>query len=68
MKPARGRAGEDLMVGANSAIPSFTRLAIQGAGQNINEAGQQITRRNLNIQPTIEVAPAADSISLRPKI
>ena len=44
-------------VGANSQNPSFAQLAIQGAGQNINEAGQQITRKNLNIQPTIEVPP-----------
>jgi type IV secretion system protein VirB10 len=35
------------------------QLAIRGAGQNINEAGQQITRRNLNIQPTVEVAPGS---------
>jgi len=28
-----------------------------GRGQNINQAGQQITRKNLDIQPTIEVAP-----------
>ena len=32
-------------------------LAVQGAGQNINQAGQQITRKNLDIQPTIEVKP-----------
>jgi type IV secretion system protein VirB10 len=50
-------ASSQIAVGANSQNPSFSQLAIQGAGQNINEAGQQITRKNLNIQPTIEVPP-----------
>jgi type IV secretory pathway VirB10-like protein len=50
-------ASAQIAVGANSQNPSFAQLAIQGAGQNINEAGQQITRKNLNIQPTIEVPP-----------
>jgi type IV secretion system protein TrbI len=50
-------ASAQIAVGANSQNPSFSQLAIQGAGQNINEAGQQITRKNLNIQPTLEVPP-----------
>jgi type IV secretion system protein VirB10 len=50
-------ASAQIATGANSQNPSFAALAAQGAGQNINEAGQQITRKNLNIQPTIEVAP-----------
>jgi type IV secretion system protein TrbI len=50
-------AAAQIAVGANSQSPSFSQLAVQGAGQNINEAGQQITRKNLNLQPTIEVAP-----------
>lgn len=50
-------ASSQIAVGANSQNPGFAQLAIQGAGQNINEAGQQITRKNLNIQPTIEVPP-----------
>ena len=50
-------ASAQIAVGANGQNPSFSQLAIQGAGQNINEAGQQITRKNLNIQPTIEVPP-----------
>jgi len=37
--------------------PEFGQLAIQGAARNTNEAGQEITRRNLNVQPTIEVRP-----------
>jgi type IV secretion system protein VirB10 len=50
-------ASAQIAVGANNQNPSFAELAIQGAGQNINEAGQQITRKNLNIQPTIQVPP-----------
>jgi len=52
-------ASAQIAVGANSQNPSFAALAVQGAGQNINEAGQQITRKNLNIQPTIEVRPGS---------
>ena len=52
-------ASAQIAIGANSQNPSFAALAAQGAGQNINEAGQQITRKNLNIQPTIEVPPGA---------
>jgi type IV secretory pathway VirB10-like protein len=52
-------ASAQIATGANSQNPSFAALAVQGAGQNINEAGQQITRKNLNIQPTIEVPPGA---------
>jgi type IV secretion system protein TrbI len=52
-------AGAQIATGANSENPGFAALAAQGAGQNINEAGQQITRKNLNIQPTIEVRPGA---------
>jgi type IV secretion system protein VirB10 len=52
-------ASAQIATGANSQNPSFAALAVQGAGQNFNEAGQQITRKNLNIQPTIEVPPGA---------
>jgi type IV secretion system protein VirB10 len=50
-------AGAQVAAGANAQNPSFSQLAVQGVGQNINQAGQQITRKNLNIQPTIEVKP-----------
>ncbi len=50
-------AGAQVAAGSNSQNPSFSALAVQGAGQNINQAGQQITRKNLDIQPTIEVKP-----------
>jgi type IV secretion system protein VirB10 len=37
--------------------PSFGQLAVSGAAQHINQVGQQITQRNLNLQPTIEIRP-----------
>jgi len=37
--------------------PSFSQLAVSGAAQNMNQARQQITQRNLNLQPTIEIRP-----------
>ncbi len=41
----------------NSFDPNYGELATQGFAQNMNQVGQQITRRNLNIQPTIEIRP-----------
>jgi type IV secretion system protein VirB10 len=52
-------AGAQIAAGSNNQNPSFAQLGVQGAGQNINQAGQQITRKNLDIQPTIEVAPGS---------
>jgi type IV secretion system protein VirB10 len=52
-------AGAQIGAGANNQNPSFSALAVQGAAQNINQAGQQITRKNLQIQPTIEVRPGS---------
>ena len=52
-------AGAQVGAGANNQNPSFSALAVQGAAQNINEAGQQSTRKNLQIQPTIEVRPGS---------
>lgn len=37
--------------------PTYGQLALQGAARNTNEAGQEITRRNLNTQPTLEIRP-----------
>lgn len=51
-------AGAQVAQGGTSVLnPSFSQLAIQGAGQNINQAGQEITRKNLGIQPTLEIRP-----------
>ncbi len=43
--------------GSPNTPASFGQLAVSGAAQNINQAGQQITQKNLNLQPTIEVRP-----------
>lgn len=49
-------AGVQMAEGSKDSIdPSFSQLAAEGAARNINNAGQQITRKNLNIQPTIEI-------------
>ena len=37
--------------------PGYGQLVTQGAATNLNDAGQQITRKNLAIQPTIEIRP-----------
>lgn len=41
----------------NSLDPRYDELAVQGAARNVNQVGQEITRRNLNIQPTLEIRP-----------
>lgn len=43
--------------GSNRLNPSFSELAVQGGADNLNQAGQQITRKNLQIQPTLEIRP-----------
>jgi type IV secretion system protein VirB10 len=43
--------------GSPNTPASFGQLAVSGAAQNINQAGQQITQKNLNLQPTIEIRP-----------
>jgi type IV secretory pathway VirB10-like protein len=55
-------AGAQVAVGGQGAPnvpPSFEQLFVAGAASNINQAGQRITEKNLNLQPTIEVAPGA---------
>lgn len=41
----------------NSANPSYSELALQGVARNTNQVGQQLTRKNLNIQPTLVIRP-----------
>ena len=43
--------------GTSYADPSFSDRARQGAGQGVNEATQQIVRKELQLQPTIMVRP-----------
>lgn len=38
----------------NSAIIQALR---RGAGDSLNQTGQQVVRRNLNIQPTLTIRP-----------
>ena len=52
-------AGSQVAQGRNysSFDPSYDELATQGAARNLNQVGQMITRRNLNVQPTLEIRP-----------
>jgi type IV secretory pathway VirB10-like protein len=52
-------AGAQIAEGRNYSTvnPSYGALATQGVAKNANEVGQEITRRNLNIQPTLEIRP-----------
>lgn len=51
-------AGTQVTQGGTSVLnPSFAQLAAQGAGQSINQAGQDLTRKNLGVQPTLEIRP-----------
>jgi len=45
--------------GTNYTFPTVADRARQGAGQGVNEATQQIMRKELNLQPTIRVGPGA---------
>ncbi len=52
-------AGAQMAEGSryNSVNPEFGQLAAQGAAREINQVGQEITRKNLNIQPTLVITP-----------
>lgn len=52
-------AGAQVAEGRNYSTidPSYSELATQGVAKNANQVGQEITRRNLNIQPTLEIRP-----------
>jgi type IV secretion system protein TrbI len=55
-------AGAQVAVGGQGTAntpPSFGQLFTAGAAGNLNQAGQRITEKNLNLQPTIEVSPGA---------
>jgi type IV secretion system protein VirB10 len=41
----------------NTADPSIGQLAMEGVAGNVNQVGQQITRKNLNLQPTLVIRP-----------
>jgi len=37
--------------------PSLGQLGAEGFAMNVDDVGQQIARKNLNIQPTLEIEP-----------
>jgi type IV secretion system protein VirB10 len=43
--------------GLSTSNPSLGQLAAAGAAQNINNAGQQIVQKNLQVQPTLVIRP-----------
>jgi type IV secretion system protein TrbI len=44
-------------IGTNANTSSITSALQQGSGNALSQSGQQITQRNLNIQPTITIRP-----------
>ena len=43
--------------GLSTSNPSLGQLAAAGAAQNINNAGQQLVQKNLQVQPTLMIRP-----------
>jgi type IV secretion system protein VirB10 len=43
--------------GSRTVDPSLGQLGAEGFAMNVDDVGQQIARKNLNIQPTIEIEP-----------
>jgi type IV secretory pathway VirB10-like protein len=53
-------AGTEISQGQNSSVltqPSYGQQIGQAVGQQVGQVGVEVTRRNLNIQPTIVVRP-----------
>lgn len=50
-------AAATMASGNNANATSYSQLAGQGVAENTAQAAAQITERNLNIQPTIEIRP-----------
>jgi type IV secretory pathway VirB10-like protein len=53
-------AGIEISQGQNSSVltqPSYGQQVGQAVGQQVGQVGVEVTRRNLNIQPTIIVRP-----------
>lgn len=51
--------GTEVNSGADSGSANSDLIAAlrRGAGDSINQTGQQVVRRNLNIQPTLTIRP-----------
>ena len=43
--------------GISATNPSIAQLAAAGAAQNLNNAGQQLVQKNLQVQPTLIIRP-----------
>lgn len=54
-------AGSQMAAGRNysSFDPSYPELATQGFSRSLNDVGQEIVRRDLRVQPTIEIRPGS---------
>ena len=50
-------SSEGLAGNVSGYNPTVPQMFANGAGQNINQIGQQLTRRDLQVQPTITVRP-----------
>jgi type IV secretion system protein TrbI len=42
---------------ANDTNSAIIRALRRGAGDSVNQTGQQVVRRDLNIQPTLTIRP-----------
>jgi type IV secretory pathway VirB10-like protein len=52
-------AGPELpvaMLGSSGSDSDIIRALRRGAGDSLNQTGQQVVRRNLNIQPTLSIS------------
>ncbi|MGY4622874.1 TrbI/VirB10 family protein [Bradyrhizobium sp. USDA 4486] len=51
--------GSEMNLGADASDPNsaIVQALRRGTGNSLNQAGQQVVRRNLNIQPTLTIRP-----------
>jgi type IV secretion system protein TrbI len=49
--------GAELGSGAGNGDSSVLQALRRGAGDSLNQTGQQVVRRNLNMQPTLTIRP-----------
>jgi type IV secretion system protein TrbI len=49
--------GAELGSGAGNSDSAVLQALRRGAGESLNQTGQQIVRRNLNMQPTLTIRP-----------
>jgi len=51
------RAGSRSELGATNNDNAIVQALREGSSNSLNQTGQQVVRRNLNIQPTITIRP-----------